>query len=200
MNGTECISNQLLTSNHLFYWSTMVANRPTFLPRLVPHVFGHWQSTRTPSRRTGRSTSMPDYHFISPSPMTITGTSNTNTTSATWLGGNNSNSDSSHTTRTLYCQGQPDRPTTLSFLDAIVNGGVHDTAIVFLHYYEVHPRGVLSIIAHLVSGNENDHRNLSRLLRAMFEANQRTATAILHNYLSGRFWLCVWIRLGLNNI
>ena len=103
----------------------------------------------------------------------------------------NSNSDSSHTkshtTRTLYCQSQPERLKTLSFLDAIVNGGVHDTAIVFLHYYEVHPREVLSIMPIWCPGMKTTHRNLSRLLRAMFEANQRTATAILHNYLSGRF-------------
>ena len=217
----------------------MVANHPSFLPHLVPHLFKfHHQRSRpqTPSRRSARS--MPESisstftgnDHRSPtqslSPMSVSSDrvelevlnhsqpdfslphspmSTTANPAGTCLHLPHSSmsdppmSTASVPTFQFRTQESPHRglfdsssstPLHLSRLDtvillnAVVDGGVHDAAAIFLSYYAYWPQDVLSAIAILASGNQNDHQNLTRLLRSLIEANPRTATAILHHFLS----------------
>ena len=222
----------------------MVANHPSFLPRLVPHLFHHQRSRpQTPSRRSTRSMpesisstftgndhrsptqslspmsvssdrvelevlnhSQPDFS-LPHSPMSTTAnpagtclhlphssmsdppmsTASVPTfqfriqeSPQSGLPDSSSSSNSDHTSTPLHLS----RLDTVILLNAVVDGGVHDAAAIFLSYYAYWPQDVLSAIAILASGNQNDHRNLTRLLRSLIEANPSTATAILHHFLS----------------
>ena len=74
----------------------------------------------------------------------------------------------------------------VSLLAILVNAEVHHTVTTILHYYQVRPGTVLSAIAMLASGDENDRRNLALLFRCLFEVNQTIASAILDNVALAR--------------
>ena len=69
---------------------------------------------------------------------------------------------------------------------AVNSNRAQDAALVFLDYYQVAPRDVISAIAILASGSDDDLNNLYRLLRYLFREDRITATAILHDYLTGQ--------------
>jgi len=138
----------------------MEANHPVFLPRLVPHIFGNSQQSR--NRLT-----MP--YSRSPTPMSVASDPTTSLTP------------------TLSNTGTLRRHETITLLAAVVNdSGVQDAALMFLDYYQVAPQDVLSAIAILASSNDDDKRNLSRLLRHLFAADRIGAKAVLHAYLTGQ--------------
>ena len=172
----------------------MVSNYPqaVFLPRAVPHVFGHRTRARRPSSKqptipvpspslTPISTSSnptflpvaPSFELLSPlttdhdPPSSLTPSAVMSTVSDSF-------------------RGQPSR-FIVPDLTPITSESDSDlpTALqrIFLDYVDIGQRDIVSAIAILASGDNSDHHNLSQLLENLSEIKRITKTAILRDYL-----------------